>query len=118
MQLATGLALISLALSQGSGIATASYVGYTSFQYMCEPGVFSMLMSRVAPGERSGASALYLLVTSIGGSIAALAAGSAVVRFGYPSVLCAAAGVAAVAALLFRALVGRQACKTTSATSF
>ncbi len=73
-----------------------------SLQYMSEPGVFSMLMSRVAPGERSGASALYLLVTSIGGSIAALAAGGAVVRFGYPSVLAASAVLAAVAALLFR----------------
>jgi predicted MFS family arabinose efflux permease len=118
MQFATGLALISLALSPGAGVATASYVGYTSFQYMSEPGVFSMLMSRVAPGERSGASALYFLVTSIGGSIAALAAGGAVVRFGYPSVLGAAAVVAAVAALLFRALVGRQACRITSATCF
>ena len=66
-------------------------------------------MSRVAPGERSGASALYVLVTSIGGSIAALAAGGAVVRFGYPSVLAASAVLAALAALLFRGLIGRLA---------
>ncbi len=105
MQFATGVFLVCLALSPGAGAATLAYVGYTSFQYMSEPGVFSMLMSRVAPGERSGASALYFLVTSISGSLAALAAGSGVVHFGYPAVLAACAAVAAAAALLFRVLI-------------
>ncbi|HWQ53430.1 MAG TPA: MFS transporter [Bryobacteraceae bacterium] len=117
MQLASGMALICLALSSGGGVATVSYVSYMSFQYMSEPGVFSMLMSRVAPGERSGASALYLLVTSISASVGALTAGSAVVRFGYPSVLVASAVVAAVASVLFRVLVGKQASEITAATS-
>jgi predicted MFS family arabinose efflux permease len=117
MQLAAGLALAFLAFSSTPGIAAAGYMGYMSFQYMSEPGLFTMLMNGVAPGERSGASALYFVVTSLAGSISAIVAGSAVVRFGYPSVLIAAALVAATAAFLFRTLVHEQACTITSATS-
>jgi predicted MFS family arabinose efflux permease len=93
MQLATGLALLLLAFSPTAGLAVAAYLGYMAFQYMSEPGLFSLLMSRVAPGERSGAAALYFLVTSLAGSIAAIVGGGAVVRFGYPSVLVAAASL-------------------------
>ena len=117
MQLATGLALLVLAFSPTAGFAVVAYLSYMSFQYMSEPGLFSLLMSRVAPGERSGAAALYFLVTSLAGSIAAIVGGGAVVRFGYPSVLVAAASLLAVAAFLFRALVQEQDCRITSATS-
>jgi predicted MFS family arabinose efflux permease len=118
MQLATALGLASLAISPSARFAVAAYLGYMSFQYMSEPGLFSLLMSRVAPGERSGASALFFLVTSLAGSIAATVGGSGVVRFGYPAVLVAAASLVAAAAFLFRILVQEQACPITSATSF
>ena len=89
MQLATGLALLFLAFSP----------------------------TAVAPGERSGAAALYFLATSLAGSIAAAVGGGAVVRFGYSSVLVGAVSLLIAAAFLFRALVQEQACPITSPTS-
>ncbi len=108
-QLATGAALALLAFSTTGVGAAAVYIGYMSFQYMSEPGIFNLLMNRVAEAERSGASALYFLVTSLAGSLAAFAGGAAISRFGYPPVLIAAGGLAAVAALLFRTLVRDRA---------
>jgi predicted MFS family arabinose efflux permease len=89
--------------------AAAVYIGYMSFQYMSEPGIFNLLMNRVAPGERSGASALYFLVTSLAGSLAAFAGGAALSRFGYPPVLVASGCLAMAAAFLFRTLVRERA---------
>lgn len=117
IQFATALGLFLLAVSPTAGFAVAAYLGYMAFQYMSEPGLFSLLMSRVAPGERSGAAALFFLVTSLAGSIAAIVGGGAVVRFGYPPVMVAAASLLAVAAFLFRMLVQAKACPITSATS-
>jgi len=108
-QLATGAALALLAFSSTGTGAAAVYIAYMSFQYMSEPGLFNLLMNRVAPGERGGASALYFLVTSLAGSLAAFAGGAAIFRFGYPPVLVASGCVAMVAAFLFRTLVRDRA---------
>jgi predicted MFS family arabinose efflux permease len=80
-----------------------------SLQYMSEPGLFHLLMNRVAPEQRSGASALYFLATSLAGSLAAFAGGAAISRFGYPPVLVASGCVAMASALLFRSLVREKA---------
>jgi len=117
MQFGTACTLAALALSPNSGVAAICYAGSLSLQYMCDPGLFSMLMERVRPGERSGASALYFLVTSLMASVTALAAGTAIRRFGYPSVLIASAALATVAALLFRTLIPRKDCSMASITS-
>ena len=117
MQFGTACALAALAFSPNGGVAAIWYAGYMSLQYMCEPGLFAMLMERVRPGERSGASALYFLVTSLMGSLSALAAGSAITRFGYPSVLIASAALGTVAALLFRTLIPEKDCSMASITS-
>jgi predicted MFS family arabinose efflux permease len=117
MQFGTACALAALAFSPNGGVAAIWYAGYMSLQYMSEPGLFSMLMERVRPGERSGASALYFLVTSLMGSLSALAAGSAITRFGYPSVLIASAALGTVAALLFRTLIPKKDCSMASITS-
>ncbi|MGD0498114.1 MAG: nucleotidyltransferase family protein [Bryobacteraceae bacterium] len=108
-QLATGAALALLAFSASGAGAAAVYIGYMSLQYMSEPGLFHLLMSRVAPGERGGASALYFLVTSLTGSLAAFAGGAAILRFGYPPVLVASGCVAMASAFLFRTLVREKA---------
>jgi len=107
-QLATGAALALLAFSSTGAGAAAVYIGYMSLQYMSEPGLFHILMSRVAPGERGGASALYFLVTSLAGSLAACAGGAAISRFGYSPVLVTLGGVAMAAAFLFRTLVREE----------
>jgi MFS family permease len=117
MQFGTACALAALAFSPNGGMAAIWYAGFLSLQYMCDPGLFSMLMERVRPGERSGASALYFLVTSLMGSLSALAAGSAITRFGYPSVLITSAGLATVAAVLFRTLIPKKDCSMASITS-
>ncbi len=117
MQLAAGLALALLAVSPAGGAAALAYTGYMSFQYMSEPGMFKMLMSRVAPAERSGASALYFLVTSLAASLSALAGGTAISHFGYPVTLISSAVLAMVAALLFRKLIHEEACAIASPTS-
>jgi predicted MFS family arabinose efflux permease len=109
MMLVTGLALFVLAFSPTAATAATVFVGYMAFQYMSGPGIFNMLMSRVVPGERSGASALYFLVTSLAGSISALAGGAAISRYGYPSILIGSAIVAMSAAFLFRALIHDEA---------
>lgn len=101
IQLATALILALLAPTQVALIAAVLYTSYMSFQYMSEPGIYSSLMNRVLPGQRSGASALNYLVLFGGQTLAATLSGTAVARYGYPSMLTGAALLAAVAAWLF-----------------
>ena len=106
-QIATGLALAALAMSSTTWVAAASYAGYVAFQYMTEPGVFTLLMSRVRKEEQGGASSLNFLAAFSAQAIAAALAGAALSRFGYPVVLTAAALIAIFSAFVFRALLGR-----------
>lgn len=108
MQIATAVALCGLSIVNGAASAALAYVGFMAFQWMSEPGMYSLLMSEVTPSERSGASAMNFLVIASANAIAAFAGGSAFARFGYPVVLTVTAGIALVAALLFRALLGKR----------
>jgi len=105
MQLGVAVSLVVLALGPGPVAATAAYAGFMAFQFMCEPGMFTLLMGQVAEGERAGVSALNFFVMSGAHAAAAGVAGVAVTRYGYAPVLASASGVAAVAALLFRMLL-------------
>jgi predicted MFS family arabinose efflux permease len=107
-QVAAALALGCLAAVSGPSAATAIFMGYTAFQWMNEPGMYSLLMNQVKPSEQTGASALNFLVINVAQAIAAAAAGASFVRFGYPAVLGVIAGVALAAACLFRLLLGRD----------
>jgi predicted MFS family arabinose efflux permease len=108
MQMATAFALGGLSLVSGAASAAVVYVGFMAFQWMSEPGMYSLLMNEVTPAERSGASALNFLVIASANAVAAFAAGGAFARFGYPAVLTATAVVAFIAALLFRLLLGKH----------
>jgi len=77
-------------------------------QHMCDPGLQSLLMGRIAAEERSGAAALYFLVISIAQAVSAAIAGVGYARFGYPPVLIGAAVATAVAAIVFRILCTRE----------
>ena len=101
MQLATAAALALLAPAHVALVAAALYAAFASFQYMSEPGIYSSLMSRVLPEQRSGASALNFLVMFAGQALAATAAGAIVTRYGYPPMLAAASILVAIAAWLF-----------------
>ncbi len=101
MQLLTAMALILLAPAPTALAAAALYAGYMSCQCMSEPGIYTSLMNRVAPEERSGASALNFLVIFVAQAIAATLAGAVVARFGYAPMLAGASAMAAVAGVLF-----------------
>jgi predicted MFS family arabinose efflux permease len=100
-QLVTAFLLITLAVIGHPLAATAAYVGFTAFQWMNEPGLYSLLMNMVPAEERGGASASNSLVMSASQAIAATLAGAAFVRYGYPTTLCGIALIALIAAALF-----------------
>jgi predicted MFS family arabinose efflux permease len=98
MQIATGLALASLAAAHGTVATSFLYVGYTAFQWMNEPGLYSLLMDRVPQSARSDASAWNVLVASCSQAVAATLAGSAFLRFNYPTVMVMIGAIALLAA--------------------
>jgi hypothetical protein len=107
-QFATAIILACLATTSGAAGAAVVYVGYTGLLWMTEPGLFSLVMSRVAPGEQAGASAMNFLVISSAQAIAVATAGASFARYGYPTVLGAMAAVALAAALFFRLILGKD----------
>ena len=105
MQMGVALSLAVLAFSPAATVAAATYAAFMAFQFMSEPGMFTLLMSRVEEGERAGVSAINHFVMSGSQAAAAGVGGVAVTHFGYARVLASAAGIAALAACLFRLLV-------------
>ncbi len=105
-QVAAMLALGCLSAVPQVLTASAVFIGYTAFQWMSEPGMFTLLMNQVAASEQTGASALSFLVVNLSQAIAATVAGASFVKFGYPTVLSAIAGVGLIAACLFRFVLG------------
>jgi len=105
MQIATALALTLLAKSSTVSVIAFTYAGFSALQWMSDPGMYTLLMNRVGPAERSGASALNALVIAGFQALAALVAGGSFVRYGYPAVLIGAATVALISAVLFRVLM-------------
>jgi MFS family permease len=104
LEAATALFLGGLAAGSSALAAGIAYACYTAFQFMSEPGLSTLLMGSVTPEERSGAAALGFLVAFGAQAVAAVGAGAGFKRFGYPPVLAVAAGLAALAALLFLTL--------------
>jgi MFS family permease len=111
-QLACALCLEWLAAGPRGWGAAIAYAGYAGFQWMSEPGMYSLLMNKVNPSERSGASAVNLLVISGTQAVAAATAGVAFTRFGYPTVMTVIGGAILAAAFLFRFLLGSESFET------
>ena len=103
-QLTTAAMLLSLALVHLPLHATWLYWGYMAAQCMNEPGIYSLLMDKVSGEERSAASSYTFFLSAGAQIIASSAVGLAIVRFGYPAVLCSIAVLAVIAASLFRRL--------------
>jgi MFS family permease len=101
-QAAAGLTLLLLAFKQPLWLPSAAYLLYMSFQWMSEPGLHSLLMSRVDDGERTAASSLNYTAMFSAHAIAAAIAGWAIARWDYAPVLWAAGSLALLAAGLFR----------------
>jgi MFS family permease len=103
-QLATAVTLGLLAMNRSSMQAAIFFCCYRAAMHMSEPGIQSLLMDRVATEERSDASAMNFLITSIAQAVAAVIAGFAFARLRYPFVLIGIAAATAVAAILFSLL--------------
>jgi MFS family permease len=108
IQIAAAITLGILATCSRAPLASVIYVGYMALHWMTEPGMMLLLMNRVAPEARTGASALNFLVINIAGAMATAIAGASFSKFGYPSVLMATSIVALVAAFVFRLLLGER----------
>jgi MFS family permease len=108
MMMVTALAMGGLAAGPTGWAAAAVFMSYTASQWMSDPGVNTLLMDRVREQERTGAAALMMLVAFAAQFVASLAGGAAIARFGYSTMLACAAGLAAVAAVAFRALPAGQ----------
>jgi MFS family permease len=117
MLMATALALGGLAAGPLGWAAAAVFMTYTSSQWMSEPGVNTLLMGRVHEQERTGASALMMLVAFAAQLVASLAGGAAIAKFGYSAMLACAAGLAAVAAVAFRTLPAGHAVAATGSAA-
>lgn len=103
-QLATAITLACLAGTHTAAYAAWIYWAYMAVQCMNEPGIYSLLMDSIPVQEHNGASASTFFVSSLSQLVASTATGITLVRFGYSSVLAAIAGLAVVAAILFRRL--------------
>ena len=117
MMAATAIGLVGLSTQSTATVAVLAYAWYMAFQWMSEPGLNALLMSRVAERERSGASALNYLVAFSAQAVAALAAGRLLAHFGYGVVLAGSALLAAGAAGLFQAFVNSRAAEPRAAHS-
>jgi MFS family permease len=104
-QIVTAIALGALARAHSVPLIVVLYLSFSAFHWMGGPGIYSLLMNRVAEGERSNASAANSLVTSLCQAVASAVAGAAYVNFGYPAVLTGVGVVALLAALLFWVLL-------------
>jgi len=99
---AGSLALMSVVAVASPGVvaATLVYTAYVAFQYMGEPGIYTLLMNRTPPEQHSGASSLNFLVIYAAQIVAATGAGYLVTATDYSTLLGVTAALATVAALL------------------
>lgn len=101
-QVATAVALICLAGTTNRNLAVGLYLTFAAMQWMSSPGLYNLLMSKIPDRERSSASAMTMFCNALMQSGAIAGAGILFARFGYPRVLAGIAGMALIAALLFK----------------
>jgi MFS family permease len=107
MELAAGVSLAMLATGPTAIGAAIGYAGYLAFQWMDEPAMESLLMNGVKPEERSGAAAMMWMTVFAAGAVSAPISGRAILTFGYPVVIGAAAFLLLLGGLLFGLLLRR-----------
>jgi len=104
-QIATAVALASLAASHDVRLAVPLYLSFSALQWMSSPGLYNLLMSRTPERDRSEAAAMTLFCNAILQSGATALSGILFTQFGYPRVLVGIAVFAVLVALLFGTLV-------------
>lgn len=104
-QLIAALALIAMALSGSGSVAIALYLVFSAAQWASSPVLYNLLMNETSDRQRSTAAAMALFLNAFAATVATSGAGILFNRFGYKPVLLGIAGVAVVAAMLFRILI-------------
>jgi len=104
MLMATALAMSGLAAGPVGWSAIALFMAYCASHWMTDPGVNTLLMGHVREQERTGASAQMMIVTFAAQGLANSVGGKYIAKLGYSAVLACGAGLAALAAVLFRTL--------------
>jgi MFS family permease len=107
-QLVGALLLFTLSAVSTPLAGAVVYVGFTTFQWMNEPGLYSLLMNNVSPQERGAAAASNTFIIAVSQAIAAAIAGEAFSRLGYPTALRCIGLLALLAAMLFWTLQNRS----------
>jgi MFS family permease len=103
-QIATAAALLLLAGTHAIFPAVGWFLAYNGAQWMCGPGIYSLLMDRIPEDQRGTASAIQNLCGAMCQSGTAAVTGTCIVRFGYPALIAGNAGFALISALLFLVL--------------
>ena len=106
-QLGTALMLLLMSRTQTVALAVSFYLIYFATQFMCSPGIYSLLMDSVPAAERSSASAVQNLSGALCQAGSAALTGIGIVNLGYHKILIVNAIVALLAALTFF-LLGRR----------
>lgn len=105
MEFAAGLSLAFLASGSPGMMAASGYAGFLAFQWMDEPAMESLLMTRVQPHERSGAAAMMYMTIFAAGAVTAPLAGKGITIFGYSAVMIVAAFLLLAGGMLFGLLL-------------
>lgn len=100
-QLGTAALLLLIAETRFVPAAACFYVIYFAVQFMCEPGIYQMLMERIPEAERSSASAIQNLSGALCQAGTVAITGTCIVAYGYRKLLIANAAIAVLASLLF-----------------
>ena len=107
-QLVASIALLAFASLSVRPWMLVSFAVLSIFQYMNEPGLYTLLMDNVAPEQQSSASAWNFFVICAAQSVAALIGGVLLSHFAYSVVLSSAAALMAAAAVaLYASLQGQ-----------
>jgi MFS family permease len=107
-QVATAVALASLAGARDGKLAVALYLCFSAAQWMSAPGLYNLLMTETPDNERSTAAAMTMFCNALAATAATAGAGILFTRFGYTPVLLGIATLALMVAMLFRLAVAPQ----------
>jgi MFS family permease len=107
-QIATAVALASLAGARDGRLAMGIYLCFAAAQWMSAPGLYNLLMTETPDKERSTAAAMTMFCNALAGSAATAGAGILFTRFGYKPVLLGIAALAFSVAMFFRLLVPQK----------
>lgn len=106
-QMAAAFSIACMAGIHNPQLAVALYLIFSAMQWMTAPGMYNLLMSRVADSERTTASSVMMFCNALVGAGATAGTGILFTKFGYPHMLAGIAAVAVTAAIALRSLIGK-----------